>query len=240
MENERFSERSELIQIYPIRAIIFDFDGLMVNSEKKWIEASIEYCKEFGIEFPPEYNIHVVGHTDIPDIIDKLLSIQVNQDLAREKFRNAFLKVTADGLEPMPGLREVIEFLSPHYALGIASSAEKSRIIQTLSRFGISHRFETIISREDVNRVKPYPDVYQEASRRIGIAPAHCIAFEDSPPGIASARSAGMRTVAVPNQFILNHDYSEASAIIPTLLEVNDGLLSYLGQIQPPSPFFNT
>jgi HAD superfamily hydrolase (TIGR01509 family) len=185
-----------------VEAVVFDLDGVLVDSEHVWDEVREELARERGGRWhegaqrdmmgmsSPEWSRYmhdVIGLEEPPDEI----SAEVVRRLAaryREK------------LPLIPGAREAVLRLAERWPLAVASSSNRPIIDLVLERSGLDSAFQAIVSSEEVARGKPAPDVYLEAARRLGVAPARCAAVEDSHAGILSAKAAGLRVLAIPNR----------------------------------------
>ena len=186
-----------------IEAVVFDMDGVLVDTEHLWDEIREELTAEWGGRYTPEaqqammgmssrewscYLAEVVGLTEPPDVINGEV---VRRMLARYEVH----------LPVIPGAVEAVRRLaSAGYRLAVASSSNRKLIDTVLSELGLTELFEVTVSSEEVARGKPAPDVYLEAARRLGVGPARCAAVEDSASGIRSAHAAGMRVIAYPNR----------------------------------------
>jgi HAD superfamily hydrolase (TIGR01509 family) len=184
-----------------VEAVVFDLDGLLIDSEHVWDEARRELAHERGGRWTEtatrdmmgmsslewsRYMHDVVGVADPPDEI----SAQVVRRLER---------IYRDDLPLFDGAVEAVERLVARWPLGLASSSNRELIDLVLELSGMQRFFRATVSSEEVPRGKPAPDVYLEAARRLGTAPDRCAAIEDSENGILSAKAAGMRVLAIPN-----------------------------------------
>jgi HAD superfamily hydrolase (TIGR01509 family) len=184
-----------------VEAVVFDLDGLLIDSEHVWDEARRELARERGGHWTEtatrdmmgmsslewsRYMHDVVGVADPPDEI----SAQVVRRLER---------IYRADLPLFDGAVEAVERLVARWPLGLASSSNRELIDLVLELSGMRRFFRATVSSEEVPRGKPAPDVYVEAARRLGVAPDRCAAIEDSENGILSAKAAGMRVLAIPN-----------------------------------------
>ena len=184
-----------------IDAVVFDLDGLLLDTERLWDEVREELARERGGKWSdraqadmmgmssPEWSRYmheVVGLAESPDEIAEEV---VRQMEARYRER----------LPLIPGAREAVERLAAHWPLGLASSSNRPLIDLALELSGLALFFAVTVSSEEVARGKPAPDVYLEAIGRLGVEPARAAAVEDSANGIRSAHAAGLRVVAIPN-----------------------------------------
>ena len=211
-----------------IEAVIFDCDGVLVDTEYLKFLAWQEALARNGIPFTIDEYMPVVGHSseNILLMLSKLKNLEVPKEVIAVK--NARYKILQS--QGVPPIKEMIAFA--HYfaderknfgiKLGLASSAPREEILHNLQQVGLESAFDLIISgsddldgytdREGKNKPKPY--IYMETAKRLGVSPAQCLVFEDTAAGIEAAAGAGMIAIAVPNQFTLTHDFSKAKAVI--------------------------
>jgi HAD superfamily hydrolase (TIGR01509 family) len=196
-----------------IRAVVFDLDGLMFNTEDVFDLAGNELLRRRGLAMtdeirngmlgrrPPEAFRHLLDVTGLDEPIERL------RDESREIFRSLL-----DGhLQPMPALFELLELLERiGLPKGVATSSPRHYMEELLSRYRLLPRFAMTLTAEDVARGKPEPDVYLKAAEVLGVAAGEMLVFEDSGAGVASAAAAGAFVVAVPNRHTARHDFSGA------------------------------
>jgi HAD superfamily hydrolase (TIGR01509 family) len=184
-----------------IQAVVFDLDGVLVDSEHVWDEARKELAAERGGRWHDQasrdmmgmsslewsrYMHDVIGLEDPPEEISAEVVQRLEEIYRRE-------------LPLIDGAVEAVERLAARWPLGLASSSNRELIDLVLELSGLAQNFRVTVSSEEVARGKPAPDVYLEAARRLGVAPEGCAAIEDSENGIRSAKAAGMRVLAIPN-----------------------------------------
>jgi putative hydrolase of the HAD superfamily len=204
-----------------IRAAVFDFDGLIIASESVAMRTWQDLYARFGFTLPLDKWATLIGTWDAPWDPGAELRERVGNGHdweAIERERRASEIAQANQLPPLPG---VVERLDDAAALGlplaIASSSDLGWVAGHLERLGIADRFSAIVTRDDVTRTKPDPELYVRALAALGVAPDEAFAIEDSVHGVAAAKAAGMRCVAVPNPLLANADYSAADACLPSL-----------------------
>jgi HAD superfamily hydrolase (TIGR01509 family) len=185
-----------------IDGVVFDLDGLLLDSEQVWDAAREELARERGGHWQehaqrdmmgmssPEWSRYMHDVIGVPDPPE-----QINAEVVRRLER-----LYREHLPVIPGAREAVERLAERWPLALASSSNRELIDLALELMGISQHFKATVSSEEVPRGKPAPDVYLEAARRLGVDPAHAAAIEDSHNGIRAAKAAGMRVVAIPNR----------------------------------------
>ncbi|MEA2481136.1 MAG: hypothetical protein QOJ07_3058 [Thermoleophilaceae bacterium] len=184
-----------------IDAIVFDLDGVLLDSEAAWDEAREAYTRESGGSWHAGAQKAMMGmsslewsrymHDDlgVPAEPEQISSDVVERMLARYRRE----------LPLIPGAVEAVERIAARWPLALASSANRPLIDLALEESGLARHFRATVSSEEVPRGKPAPDVYLEAASRIGVDPAGCAAVEDSSNGIRSGHAAGMLVVAIPN-----------------------------------------
>ena len=199
----------------PLAAVIFDFDGIIIDSETPEYESHRRIFDRCGIalttdEWCDQIGVWTEGHDDrwFHELCARSSNAPDHDAYHAEK-RRIFDEVVPDA--PMRGIRELLSRLAAAgVPAAIASSSPASWVVRTTERLGLRPLFGAIVSGDDVARRKPAPDVYVEAARRLAADPARSIAVEDSGPGIAAARSAGMKTIAIPHRLTQGHDFIAA------------------------------
>jgi HAD superfamily hydrolase (TIGR01509 family) len=197
-------------------AVIFDLDGVLVDSETVWDEARRQVVAAHGGSWRPEATKAMMGmsspewaaylHDELgvplpPEEIVREVVALVEQEYARS-------------LPLLPGTVETVRSLAEQWPLGLASSSNREIIELMLDRSGLRTLFAATVSSEEVPHGKPAPDVYLETARRLGVAAKTCVAVEDSTNGIRAALAAGMEVIAVPNPHFPPDDAVVASAAV--------------------------
>lgn len=195
-----------------VEGVVFDMDGLLLDTEIVYRAAMIEAGEVFGIGFTGEIYAAMVGKTT-PECGIML------RELFGETFpvQSYFERVWADVEDLLEaetrlkaGVIEILDFLDDRgLPRGIATSNGKPAVERYLGRFDLLPRFNAVVAHHDVTRHKPHPDPYLEAARRIGVDPLACLALEDSHPGVRAAHAAGMMTVMVPDILDPNEEMHE-------------------------------
>jgi HAD superfamily hydrolase (TIGR01509 family) len=211
-------------------AVVFDFDGVILDSETPEYESHRRVYERFGVTLT------------VADWCD-CIGVDVDRDLDRwsrrlrehapgapdhEAFRAEVHQLFAELVprEPMPGIASLIaELTEAGVACGIASNSPARWVMRAAESIGVASCMQAVVTKDDVVRGKPAPDVYLEAVRRLGATPSRSFAVEDSAPGLAAARAAGLRTIAVPHWLTLEHDLSAADVRVADARDITLGLL---------------
>jgi len=216
-----------------VSALLFDFDGLILDTETPKFETWNEVYLENGVELSLQDWALCLGTSDTAfdaaDHLAKLTGKTFNRDALLADFYNRSLsKINRES--PLPGVVALIEHARQNdLALGLASSSPRRWVLDHMQRLKLASRFDCILCREDSPRVKPDPELYLLLMQRLGVSSAESIAFEDSPNWIAAARLAGVYCVGVPNQVSRHLNLSLADLILPSLAELPPGpLLAYI------------
>jgi HAD superfamily hydrolase (TIGR01509 family) len=200
-----------------IDAVIFDLDGVLLDSESAWVGAKRDVTAEWGGTWKDEANRAMLGMSAPEWSVYMRDDLQVDRDpkeIDAEVVRR-LLEGYRERLPLLEGAREAVERLAARYPLGLASSSNLEVIDVVMESGGFAPFFETWVSSEEVARGKPAPDVFLEAARRMGADPRTTAAIEDSHNGILAARAAGMATIALPNhEFPPGDDALEQAQLI--------------------------
>ena len=206
-------------------AVIFDLDGVLIDSEQVWDDVREQLARERGGRYTaqsqrdmmgmssPEWSRYMHDVVGLPESPDEINREVVERMLARY----------AEGPPWIAGALDAVRRLADRWPLALASSSNREVIDVVLAAGDISGCFRATVSSEEVARGKPAPDVYLEAARRLGIDPACCTAIEDSHNGIRAAKAAGMRCVAVPNaHYPPGAVAAEADIVVASVSDVDD------------------
>ena len=197
-----------------IDAVVFDLDGVLVESEQLWDEVREQLTRERGGRWSeraqadmmgmssPEWSRYMHDVIGLAESPDEIVAEVVRRMAARYR----------EQLPLLPGAREAVERLAARWPLGLASSSNRPLIDLALDAGGVADAFRVTVSSEEVSRGKPAPDVYVEVCERLGVDPARATAIEDSRNGIRSAHGASMKVVAIPNKHFPPDDESLALA----------------------------
>lgn len=211
-----------------IRAILFDLDGLMVDSEPHSLASWHAVLSERGVTLTQAVIDQMFGLRQIEAarmLVDVYGLTEDPEGLAREKeeyqIRHLDGQITA-----MPGLFELLKESERHGLLvAVASSGARRYVAAVLAAIHLTDRFHAVVTGDDVINGKPAPDVFLAAAQAMQTDPQHCLVLEDAPSGVQAAKAAGMWCVAIPNVHTRALDLSAADAILPSLYAVHDALI---------------
>jgi HAD superfamily hydrolase (TIGR01509 family) len=184
-----------------IEAIVFDLDGLLLDSEQVWDEVREQLVKERGGRWREQAQTEMMGMSSVEwsrYMHDELGLSEPPEEISGEVVRRLEERYRRE-LPLIEGAKEAVERLAARWPLGLASSSNRELIDLVLELSGLAPFFRVTVSSEEVPRGKPAPDVYLEAARGLGVPPERCAAVEDSRNGIRSAKAAGMKVIAIPN-----------------------------------------
>jgi HAD superfamily hydrolase (TIGR01509 family) len=212
-----------------IEAVVFDLDGVLIQSEEVWDAVRERYVRERGGRYDeevqralmgmsaPEWSAYLHEEAGVPDAPDA-----VNRDVVAR-----MLEAYRSELPLLPDAVETVQRTAAAFPLALASSSNREVFEAVLELAGIARCFRATVSYEEVAHGKPAPDVYLEAASRLDVAPERCAAVEDSHAGIRSAKAAGMRVVAIPNAAYPPDEeaLALADAVVPSLDELTVDVL---------------
>ena len=185
-----------------IEAVVFDLDGVLIDSEQVWDSVREQLVRERGGRWHDRAQRDMMGMSSLEwsrYMHDELGLREPPEEISAEVVRRLEARYR-ERLPVLPGAREAVERLAARWPLALASSSNRELIDLALELMGVRHLFAATVSSEEVARGKPAPDVYLEAARRLGSDPTRTAAIEDSQNGLGAAKAAGMRVIAIPNE----------------------------------------
>jgi HAD superfamily hydrolase (TIGR01509 family) len=183
-------------------AVIFDNDGLLLDTEDAWTRAEETLFARRDRVFTLDHKRSLIGsaRTAAAMKLEAMLDLAGDGEMLMDELHGLVMEEALAGVEPRPGALELLErLIGAGVPVAVASNSQREFVQRTLSSAGLlDGRFATVVSVEDVEHPKPAPDIYLEACRRLGAEPGACVALEDSPTGVAAAAAAGMYVIGVP------------------------------------------
>jgi HAD superfamily hydrolase (TIGR01509 family) len=207
----------------PFVAVVFDMDGVLVDSEPMHVEAMREVLRPLGVPYTDEDNTRYFGFTD-PEVFRDLNArhgLTLDEAGLTRRRIEVIVRLTRERDLAMDGARDVPPRLAAAgYRLALASSSAPEIIEATLDALGVTSVFDVVLSGLTVGRGKPAPDIFVETARRLRVPPAGCLVVEDSRNGLLAAKAAAMACVAIPCDATRGQDFSEADWRVTSLHDV--------------------
>jgi HAD superfamily hydrolase (TIGR01509 family) len=219
-----------------IRALVFDFDGLILETEIPVLESWRKVYDDHGVVLPLDVWMETIGTADhdfdpfahLQELVGRPLDrepLQQNRILHRDAILHA--------METLPGVRDYLEEARRmKLKLAVASSSRRRWVLGHLQRLGIHEHWDAVRTADDVVRTKPDPELYLAAVDALGVEPREAVAFEDSENGVKAAKAAGLWCVAVPAELTLGMDFSQADLVLGSMSEMP--LHELLDRLVPP------
>jgi HAD superfamily hydrolase (TIGR01509 family) len=185
-----------------IDAVVFDLDGVIIDSEELWDEVREGLARERGGRWSAQAQADMMGmsSTEWSRYLHEVVGLSEPSEEINREVVERMLARYSESLPLVDGAVDAVKRLAAHWRLAVASSSNRELIDRVLEVSGLAPYFEATVSSEEVERGKPAPDVYFEAARRLGAEAARSVAIEDSASGVRSAHAAGMHVVAIPNR----------------------------------------
>ena len=222
-----------------IRAVIFDMDGVMIDSEPLWEKAERILLARRGIDYNPTYRDKIVGlnQKDSGKLLKETFNLpETIEELLAERIE-ILLPLYEKELELVPGLITILkEVKESGFLLALASSSPYKVINFVLGKFSLNEFFSVVVSGESVEFGKPHPDIYLYTAKKLGacpeqgrrIEPSECVVIEDSINGVKSAKSAGMLCIAIPDKRLNQKEFQIADLVIDRLDKISVQLIKNL------------
>jgi HAD superfamily hydrolase (TIGR01509 family) len=184
----------------PPAAVLFDNDGLTLDTEGAWTRAETALFARYGQAFTMEHKRELLGTSPAESGAKMERMLGQPADRLGEELYELVLVEVADGIEPMPGAEPLLrELRRAGVALALVSNSRRRFVEGAITSAGLADMFDAIVTAEDVPRPKPAPDAYLAAASELGVEPAACVILEDSPTGLAAARATGALTIGIPS-----------------------------------------
>jgi len=215
-----------------INAVIFDMDGVMIDSEPLWEKTERILLARRSIDYSPDYRDKIVGLNQRDSgrlLVDTFDLDETVEDIINERI-SILTSIYEEELELIPALVPLLEQLAREgYRLALASSSPLRVVNFVLDMFSLHDHFLTVVSGDSVGNGKPHPDIYLHTAEMLGVAPAECVAIEDSINGLRSAKGAGMYCIAIPDKRLTPDQFESADVILDSLRELTLETIKSLG-----------
>jgi HAD superfamily hydrolase (TIGR01509 family) len=212
-----------------ISTVIFDLDGLLADTERLHRRAYQDVLQRFGVTLmEAKYTEHWIRlGRGITDFLQES-RLDIDPDIIRVQKSARYRELVETSVQPMPGAMGILRRLRAHKILALASSSYPDAVDCVTRVLGIAEYFTTIVSRGNVKKVKPFPDIFLYAARVLAVEPSSCVVIEDAEKGVTAARAAGMKCIAVPNEYTLHNDFSQATQVVRSLDDITVELVNGL------------
>jgi HAD superfamily hydrolase (TIGR01509 family) len=214
-----------------IKAVIFDFDGVIADTEPLLCRAEAIMLSRRGKRITQKYRQEVLGTTtdQTVRIFKKFFALKEPISLLKkERTQTCWALYRREGISPVPGAPGLIRQLKGKYKLAIATSARRDWPVNFLKKSRLINIFKTIVTVEDIKRHKPYPDVYLRAAQKLKVNPEDCLAIEDTRLGVLAAKKAGMKCIVLKQSYARRKDLTKADKIVNNLSNINNKLIKSL------------
>ncbi len=217
-----------------IRAVIFDMDGTLLDSERLSFKAWGEAAREYGVVVSRSAFLKMVGHRTVDCL--RILQMECGCELPKERFvaqvRERYARLVRAGVPLTAGAREILEFCrSRAWKIGLATSTRRASAQEKLEQAGLWAFFDVATCGDEISAGKPAPEIYRATAGKLGVPATECLAVEDSPTGFRAAFSAGCVSVLVPDLVApTDEDRSRAAGVFPSLTELRERLAAQLSR----------
>ena len=215
-----------------IKALIFDMDGVIIDSEPLWEKAERILLNRKGIEYDHNYRDKIMGlnQDDSARVLKETFNLKEPIETIISERIDILLRIYEEYLELVPGFLKLLKKLTHHnFLLALASSSPKIVIDYVLNKFSLYEYFQVVVSGDSVEHGKPFPDIYLLASDKLGIKPNESVVIEDSINGLNASKRAGMFCIVLPDKSLNKNDYHEADLIINSLDNIRIKTLTEFG-----------
>lgn len=209
--------------------VIFDFDGVVIDSEGLWYRAASQILAEFGVSVTPEqYAREWIANGRGPELAVAKYKLPMTADEFRARRKPIVERLVSTEAHLIPGARAALERLSARFPIALATNSSAAAVRPIFEKFGLAPFFQELLTRERYAKAKPEPDAFLAAAAALSLPPARCVVVEDAERGVVAAKRAGCPCVAAPNEWTRVLDFSAADRVVAGLDDVTVELVEEL------------
>ncbi len=206
--------------------VIFDFDGVIVDSEPLQYRSYAQALAPYGVEISAgEYEREWIAAGRGPEYVVDRYALSITPDELRRVKEPIYAEMLRGEAQLMPGISEALARLGAEFPLAVATNSVAAEAGFVLDTFDLRKHFAAVVTREDYSGRKPLPDAFVTATQRLDLAPARCVVIEDAYKGVLAAERAGCPCVAIPHDFTRSNDFTRATVVLESLHDVTTGLI---------------
>jgi len=216
-----------------IKALIFDMDGLMIDSERLYFQAEDEMAKKFGVELQEETLGKMMGTKPIEGlaIFVKDLKLPISAQEALDMRNKIMRKKLRTELEAMPGLFHILDTFFNRLKLAVCTGAQEEFLDIVVDRLKIREKFNVLQCSDEIDKGKPEPEIYLKTCEKLAVSPQECFVLEDSANGATAGKRAGCQVIAIPSEYTQSQDFTSADFIVSDLFHAEQHIQSLLSSI---------
>lgn len=216
-----------------IKALIFDMDGLMIDSERLYFQAESEMAKTFGVQLLEETLWKMMGTKPIEglSIFVKDLELPISAQDALDMRNEIMRKKLQTELEAMPGLFHILDTFFNRLKLAVCTGAQEEFLDIVVDLLKIREKFDVLQSSDGIDKGKPEPEIYLKTCEKLAVSPQECIVLEDSANGVKAGKKAGCSVIAIPSEYTQSQEFTSADFIAADLFQAEHHIQSLLSSI---------
>jgi len=212
-----------------IKAVIFDLDGLLADTEILHFKAYQKVMADHKIDLDMEhYRDHWIRQGRTIREFVAMHNLPYDPKVLHEQKVANYLKLINSELQPIPHALETVEWITQKYKTAVATSSYLIGAGEVLKNLGIYDKFDIICTRDDVTNLKPHPDIFLLAAKKLNTPPHECLVLEDAEKGIEAAHRAGMPSIAIPSEYTKDNNFAKATVVLESFEELNSKVISKL------------
>ncbi|MBM3297332.1 MAG: HAD family phosphatase [Candidatus Aminicenantes bacterium] len=220
-----------------MKGLIFDMDGLMIDSERLYFQAERELAFRFGKVASDALLGRMMGRKGVEsmEIFVRELGLPLTSEEALALRTPIMRRLLAEDLRPMPGLGHILDAFFGRLKMAVATGASRKLLDIVVDRLGIREKFDLLLPSDSIKKGKPDPEIFLAACNGLGLPPAACVVLEDSENGALAGKRAGCHVVAVPSEYSRHQDFGAADIVVPDLFRAEEHIQKFLVSSAPPA-----